>query len=99
MSKRDWLKHLGFATATAIAATKSSQKISDEEYKQLELLLDKLEAEVGDKFSIIPRYIHDGYHMAVYSKETGMRLKQRTGPSIKETVELLKQATDDTVNG
>lgn len=72
--------------------------MSNEEYKQLELLLDKLEAEIGDKFSIIPRYVHDGYNIAVYSKETGMRRKQRIGPSIKETVELLQQTTDDAAN-
>lgn len=70
--------------------------MSKEEYKQLEHLLDLLEAEVGDKISIIPRYVHDGYHMSVYSKETGMRLKQATGPTIKDTVDKLKTTPNDT---
>jgi hypothetical protein len=63
--------------------------MTNEEYKQLESLLGKLEMEVGEKICIIPNYIHDGYHIGVYSRITGKPYKQASGPTIAETVQQL----------
>jgi len=62
------------------------------EYKQLEHLLAKLQAEIGgNKFCIIPHYLHDGYHIGVYSSKTGAPITSATDYSIEATVEKLKQ--------
>lgn len=74
--------------------------MSDEEYKQLETLLGKLQLEIGgDKFFILPGYVHDGYHMSVFNGLTGQQIKQATGPTIKETVNKLKQTNGQNNGG
>lgn len=65
------------------------------EYKQLEFLLAKLHQEVGGKFCIIPSYIHDGYHIGVYSDKTGEPVMSATDHSIEATVEKLKQQSNE----
>lgn len=42
--------------------------MTQEDYEQLELLLGKLNTEIGDhkRFLIIPNYIHDGYCIGIY---------------------------------
>ena len=73
------------------------------EYNQLEHLLAKLQQEIGgNKFCIIPHYMHDGYHIGVYSSKTGEPITSATGHSIESTVEKLKQqstTTNDTTKG
>lgn len=86
--KRDYLKHLGFATAAAIA-TKITP-MTKEDYRLLELLLDKLQLEIGNKICIIPGYIQDGYHIGEYSRKSGEPINSATGPTIEATVENLK---------
>lgn len=101
MSKRDHLKYLGFATA-AVVATKLIQSMSKEDYRLLELLLGKLEMEIGNMICIIPGYIQDGYHIGVYDRKSGEPHTGATGPSIESVVEKLKQQstpTNDTTTG
>lgn len=64
--------------------------MSKEEYKQLEMLLGKLEVEIGNNICIIPSYVHDGYYINVYSRTSGLSLKSATCHSIEATVEQLK---------
>lgn len=64
--------------------------MTEEEYKQLEHLLDKLQQNIRGKICIIPGYIHDGYHIGVYSSLTGKPYKTANGATIKATIELLK---------
>ena len=64
--------------------------MSKEEYMQLELLLGKLEIELGNKICIIPSYVHDGYHINLYCAKTGLSLNSATSHSIESTVEQLK---------
>lgn len=94
MSKRNWLKHLGFATAAAIATSKEAN-MTDEDYKQLEHLLGLLENEIGNKICIIPNHIHGGYHVGVYSGSSGKPIKDASGPTIKDTVNKLKATTNE----
>jgi hypothetical protein len=102
MSKRDYLKYLGFKTAQVVAASKTGTGMTSWEYKQLEHLLAKLQGEIGgNKICIIPHYLHDGYHIGVYSSKSGEPVTSATGPTIQETVEKLKQQsnTNDTTEG
>ena len=63
--------------------------MTQEEYKQLELLLGKLNKEVKEKrLMIINGYISDGYHLATYDNE-GCLKNQITGPSIQWCVNKL----------
>lgn len=64
--------------------------MSNEEYKQLEILLGKLTEELGSKYCIIPNYIHDGYCISIYSSNCGLPLKTETSYSIESTVNKLK---------
>ena len=64
--------------------------MTEEEYKQLEKLLDKLQQDIKGKICIIPGYIYDGYHIGVYSHITGKPYKTANGATIKETIEMLK---------
>ena len=102
MSKRDYLKCLGFKTAAAIAVANKTPMTSLE-YKQIEHLLAKLQEEIGgNKICIIPYYINDGYHIGVFSSKTGEPIMSATGPTIESTVEKLKQqstTTNDTTKG
>jgi hypothetical protein len=101
MSKRDYLKYLGFKCAAAIATGKAGTGMTPWEYKQLEYLLTKLHEEVGHAFCIIPNYLHDGYHIGIYSSESGEPITSATGPTIQETVEKLnlQSNTNDTTTG
>lgn len=97
MSKRDYLKYLGFKTAAAIAVANKTPMTSLE-YKQLELLLAKLQEEIGgNNFCIIPHYIHDGYYIGIYSTKTGKPITEANGPTIESTVEKLKQTTTNDI--
>jgi hypothetical protein len=101
MSKRDYLKCLGFKTSASITVANTTH-MTPLEYKQLEHLLAKLQEDIGgNNFCIIPHYIHDGYHIGIYSTKTGEPITSATGPSIEETVEKLKQSTtiNDTTKG
>lgn len=76
--------------------------MTKEDYRLLELLLDKLELEMGNKICIIPGYIQDGYHIVVYSRTSGEPITSATSYSIEATVEKLKQqstTTNDTTAG
>jgi hypothetical protein len=73
------------------------QPMTSLEYKQLEHLLAKLQQEIGgNKFCIIPHYLHDGYHIGVYSSKSGEPITSATGHSIESTVEKLKQQSNET---
>jgi hypothetical protein len=94
MSKRDYLKYLVFKAATALAA-KNKPTMTSWEYKQLEHLLAKLQQEIGgNTFGIIPHYLHDGYHIGIYSSETGEPITAATGPTIESTVEKIKEQSN-----
>jgi hypothetical protein len=95
MSKREYLKFLGFKTAPAIVVA-DKQPMTTLEYKQLEHLLAKLQGEIGDNnICIIPHYLHDGYHIGIYSSESGELITSSAGPTIQETVEELKQQSNE----
>jgi len=65
--------------------------MNKEDYRLLELLLGKLEAEIGNKICIIPNYVHDGYYINVYDRKYGNSLKSTIAPTIESAVEKLKQ--------
>jgi len=65
--------------------------MTKEDYRLLELLLGKLETEIGNKICIIPAYVHDGYYINVYDKVTGLSLKSTIAPTIESAVEKLKE--------
>lgn len=69
--------------------------MTDQEYTELESLLGKLESVLTHKFCIIPNYIHGGYHIGIYSGNCGYPRGSATGPTIKETVELIKQQSNE----
>jgi hypothetical protein len=60
--------------------------MTEEDYKQLELLLGKLNTEIGNdkRILIIPNYVHDGYCMGIY-KDTKL-IEQYVGANIKSLV-------------
>lgn len=57
-----------------------------EDYKQLELLLGKLNTEIGNdkRIMIIPNYVHDGYVIGIY-KDTKL-IDQYVGANIQSLV-------------
>lgn len=62
------------------------------EYKQLEELLAKLQLEIGGKkYCIIPGHIHDGYHIGIYSSNSGDVLKTADAATIEDAVKALKE--------
>lgn len=67
--------------------------MTEADYRLLELLLAKLEMQIGSKICIIPGYIQDGYHIGVYDRKTGEATISATGATIKETVDKLNQQT------
>jgi|ERR1044072_1908465 hypothetical protein len=104
MSRRDYLKHLGFATSAAIVTANQTKAMSNEptieqmtkeDYRQFELLLGKLQTEIGNKICIIPGYIQDGYHVGVYSSKSGEPITSATGYNIETVVERLKQQSNE----
>jgi hypothetical protein len=69
--------------------------MTEEEYKQLENLLDKLQLEVDGKFCLIPGHINDGYYIGVYSRITGLPYSQANAATIQEAVESVKKKLAD----
>lgn len=63
--------------------------MTDEDYKELDRLLVKLRNEIGKKYTLIPDYIMDGAHVAIYGESK--MLDQQMGPDIKSCVEKLKE--------
>lgn len=69
----------------------NNNEMTEADYRLLELLLSKLEMQIGNKICIIPGHIQDGYHIGVYKKGTGEPVTSATGATIKEVVEKLTQ--------
>lgn len=65
-------------------------EMTETDYRLLELLLGKLETQIGPKICIIPGYIQDGYYIGVYDSKTGKPNKSASGPTIKETIDKLR---------
>ena len=65
--------------------------MTKEDYRLLEILLNKLAEEVGNKICIIPDYIQDGYHISNYSSKTGLPLKSATAATLEEAVKMLNK--------
>jgi hypothetical protein len=61
--------------------------VTPEEYKQLEKLLGKLTTQFDDKnICIIPNFVHDGYCVGVYNKNTGKLEDEYIGATIESCV-------------
>lgn len=60
--------------------------MTQEDYKQLEHLLGKLNTEIGNdkRLMIIPNYVHDGYAIGIY--ENGILIDQYVGATIQSLV-------------
>jgi hypothetical protein len=60
--------------------------MTQEDYKQLELLLGKLNTEIGNdkRIMVIPNYVHDGYAIGIY--EGGILTNQYVGATIQSLV-------------
>ena len=69
--------------------------MTKEDYRLLELLLNKLAVEIGNKVCVIPGYIQDGYHISNYSSMTGLPLKSATAATLESAVEKLKQPSNE----
>ncbi len=69
--------------------------MTNEEYKQLESLLDKLQGHLGHKYCIVPNVVHFGYYIAIYD-ENGNVKKAETWTDIKSVCDrlLLESITD-----
>lgn len=60
------------------------------DFKHLELLLGKLSIEFGgQRFCIIPQYIHDGCYLATYTSDGNID-KQITGIDIEDALIKIK---------
>lgn len=66
--------------------------MTQEEYKQLESLLNKLNTEIGidKRLCIIPNYVHDGYCMGIYNSSTGHFEDEYHGAIIESIVRKIK---------
>lgn len=66
--------------------------MTQEEYKQLESLLNKLNIEIGvdKRLCIIPNYVHDGYCLGVYNSSTGHLKDEYVGATIESIVNKIK---------
>jgi hypothetical protein len=62
--------------------------MTQEEYKELESLLNKLNIEIGydKRICIIPNYVHDGYCLGVYNSSTGHLQDEYVGATIESIV-------------
>jgi hypothetical protein len=69
--------------------------MTKEDYRLLELLLGKLETEIGNKICIIPNYVHDGYYINVYDGKHGTSLNSTIAATIELAVENLKQQSNE----
>jgi hypothetical protein len=60
--------------------------MEEKDYQNLELLLGKLNTEIGNdkRIMVIPNYVHDGYAMGVY--EDGILTNQYVGATIQSLV-------------
>jgi hypothetical protein len=60
--------------------------MEEKDYEQLELLLGKLNTEIGNdkRIMVIPNYVHDGYAIGVY--EGGILTNQYVGATIQSLV-------------
>jgi hypothetical protein len=65
--------------------------MTKEECAELERLLGKLQLCLGHRVSILTGHIHDGYHMAIYSANSGTKRKEASGPTIESVVNELKE--------
>jgi hypothetical protein len=65
--------------------------MTPEEYTQLETLLGKLQIELGHRICILPGHVHDGYHIGIYSENSGAKRKEASGPTIESVVNQLKE--------
>lgn len=64
--------------------------MSQEEFKELENLLGKLQSYIGGKrCCIVPNYVQDGYSIGVYDLQ-GAITNQAIGATIKETADKIK---------
>jgi hypothetical protein len=65
---------------------KKRNKMEEQDYKQLEFLLGKLNTEIGNdkRIMVIPNYVHDGYAIGVY--EGGVLTDQYVGANIQSLV-------------
>jgi len=69
----------------------TTEPMTEVDFRLLELLLCKLATQIGNKICILPGYIQDGYHIGVYDRKTGEPKTSATGPTIKETIDKLKE--------
>lgn len=60
--------------------------MEEQDYEQLELLLSKLNTQIGNdkRIMIIPNYVHDGYAIGIY--ENGILTDQYVGANIQSLV-------------
>ncbi len=63
--------------------------MTDTEFKNLEILLQKLGIHLGHTYCIIPGVIQDGFNIAIYDKY-GEHLRNESAPTIKDVCEKLK---------
>ena len=68
--------------------------MTQEEYKTLEHLLEKLQIEFGKRYvmQISPGFLNDGYHIGLYDAGfcgSGKLIKQQGGSSIESVVKKL----------
>lgn len=43
--------------------------MNNQDFKELEKLLDKLMTHIGYNYCIVPNHVHDGYYVGLYNKE------------------------------
>ncbi len=68
-----------------------TNKMTTEEFKELEKLLGKVQTKLGNRFAIIPDHLNGGCHIATYNN-VGIMEKQLQGATIESVVcELAKQ--------
>lgn len=60
--------------------------MTDQDYIQLETLLGKLRSHLGDRYTLSPDCLFDGYHIATFD-ESGLLVKSVTAATLKEAVE------------
>jgi hypothetical protein len=71
--------------------TIKKESMTKEEYIQLESLLGKLQIDLGHRVCILTGHIHDGYHIGIYSSNSGTKRKEASGPTIEDVVNQLKE--------
>lgn len=61
--------------------------MTDQDYIHLEALLSKMRAELGDRYTISPDYLFDGYQIATFDSESGLLKKSEIAATLKGAVE------------